>query len=566
MKPHILLSRGRWRGVTVEPPAPTPPPAPVEYNGHQYGASPDDGWTATSGLPTDSRNWAWTQWFQRTAGPGAAETIIELSGHRLAPDQAEYTAIWCGVAEGRLRAYVNYEGPAIDLGPVAVGEKLFFAASAIAGQLFMWRRPQASSAWVTGTAPIPKPFTIETWRRHRSGGGEVSNGIGAMSRIFSSGLDSAGISAESASATTVATDKDLTPSWSGQSTAVRVEFDIRLVGGAPAPAPAPEPPPAPDPDPEEHFFFRSDSPWNVSIPLGATYHGPSHEVTAEIRKTQISGGATVYAVNAQNYAINRFHEQPGDPTVTVRVRDVFGPGGVPRYDFYVVVPWPEGCHPAMGSDGHLTIDSLDGVTSHEFWYLRMVGGQWEAATYSRTRKDGTGWNLFPESMESPTNPFGRNPAEATEGSGACRAVSVGLLGGLITKEDVDAGKINHALVLGLPRAMMRRGPRVPPADYTSSFYDGDSSSVGKIAYSMRFALPRSVNISSLGLSEEWEMVAEAAQDKGMLPADVGGNGGREIMLYSEYPGAFAFGTALRDRQSVDFPKIVQRLEYVEWYA
>ena len=326
----------------------------------------------------------------------------------------------------------------------------------------------------------------------------------------------------------------------------------------------PDPGPEPEPEPGEHHFFRADSPWNVDIKPGATWHGASHPVTAEIRKTSISGGGTVYAVNAQNYAINVFYASPGGPTQTIRVRDIYGPGGVPRYDFHVTVPWPSGTHPAQGTDGHLSIHDPDGVTCHEFWYLRLVGGTYEAATYSRTRKDGTGWRLFPDQESGMIAPHSRNPAEATAGSGACRAVSVGLLGGLITKEDVDAGVINHALALALPRAMIKRGPRVPPADAISSNYDGDSSSVGPIAYSMRFALPPSVNIGSLGMSDEWEMVADAFQRKGGYPVDVGGNGGREVMIYTQYPGAFAFGTALRSRQSTDFPKIVSRLEYVPW--
>lgn len=571
MKPRILLSRGRWRGVPQQPPAPTPPPAPTEFNGHRI-LSGDDGWTATAGLPASSQSWAWTGWYQRLDGPGGAETFFEIAG-----TGSVYTAIWGGISDGRLIVYINYGDTSIDLGAVAVGEKLFFGAAANGGTMLAVRRPQASDQWVSGTAPIGIPFTPSTFRRGRSGGGEVGRYVSAMERIFSAGLDSIELSAESASATTVATGKTLTPTWTGQSVREPAQFDIRIVAGAPgpgpgpAPAPGPEPapapePPPPDPDPGAHIFFRSDSPWNASIPLSAIYRGPSHPAVAGIRASTISGGSTVYAVNAQNYAINVFYEAPGDDTRTIRVRDIYGPNGVPRYDFYVTVPWPAGSHPAMGTDGHWCCHSLDGVTTHEFWYLRTVGGQLEAATYARVRKDGTGWNLFPDQVPGMIAPHHRNPAEATAGSGACRAVSVGLLGGLITQEDVAAGVINHALAIALPRAMIRRGPRVPPADMTSSYYDGDSSSVGNVAYSMRFALPRSVNIASLGLSDEWAMVAAAAQDKGCLPVDVGGNGGREWMFYTQYPGAFAFGTALRSRQSVDAVKIVSRLELVEWYA
>ena len=337
----------------------------------------------------------------------------------------------------------------------------------------------------------------------------------------------------------------------GVSIAVNLLMDDDLSSGGAEPEP-----------PSDHFFFRSDSPWNTDIPLDATYYGPSDLRTAQIRKTSVSSGTVVWSVNAQqDYAIPVHQATPGGPTKTIRVLDMFGS----RYDEYVTIPWPAGTEPATGTDKHLVILDADGVTAHEMWHCNPIGGgNYVAASYSRTRLDGSGWNLFPYSMESPSNPHGRDPAEAVAGVGAARAVSCGLMGGLITKEDVAAGVINHAIGMAVPREFIRRGPRVYPADPTSSYYDGDSSSNGDLAYSMRLALPRGLNINSLGLSAQWVMVFDAIQRKGIFLFDVGGSGGRTGSIYSEYPGAHSFGMTLRNTQSYAFGQLIPRLEFVDW--
>lgn len=310
--------------------------------------------------------------------------------------------------------------------------------------------------------------------------------------------------------------------------------------------------------------FRADSPWNVVIPANATYYGAGDARTDQIRMTNKppvpgweSGGSVAWGVNAQNYAINDFTAQPGDPTKTVRVKDIYGS----RFDFNVTIPWPSGAHAALGTDMHLTIRDADKQTTHDFWLFDESTNPPTAASYSRTRLDGTGWNLFPYALESPSNPTGRNPDEAIAGVGAGRAVSVALLGGLITAEDVARGSIDHALALAVPRTYIRRGPRVPPADDTDSWYDGDGRSNGPLAYSMRFTLPRDLDIDTLPVSAEWKMVFRAVQKHGLLIVDVGGE--RTPCIYTAYPAAYSFGTTLRNTQETAFPQMVSRLMYVE---
>lgn len=352
----------------------------------------------------------------------------------------------------------------------------------------------------------------------------------------------------------------------GVSIAVNLLMDDDLSSGGAEPEPEP-------PSDIVMFPFKADSPWNAPIPGGATYYGSSDARTQEITRTSKpsipgwtqmgeTGGSIKWAVNAQNFAINVFYALPGGPTKTIRVKDMYGS----RFDYDVTVPWPAGTHAAMGTDMHLSIIDADGITSHDFWHCQLQGnGDYIAASYSRTRLDGSGWNLFPYSMESPSNPHGRNPAEAVAGVGASRAVSVSCLGGLIRQADVQRGSIDHALAIAVPRTYIRRGPRVWPADPTSSYYDGDGRSTGPLAYSMRFAIPKSVNLNSLGLTANWLMVAKAMQDYGVYIVDVAGI--FNPCIYTEYPAAFSFGSALRDAsggQDTHFPKLWSRLQYVDW--
>ena len=318
------------------------------------------------------------------------------------------------------------------------------------------------------------------------------------------------------------------------------------------------------PEPSVYTYYSAASPWNTPIPEDATYYGPSDARTAQIRKTSVSSGTVVWAVNAQqDYAIPVHQAVPGGPTKTIRVRDMFG--NPRRFDEDVTIPWPAGAVPATGSDKHFCILDADGVTSHDMWHCAIQGdGSYISASYCRTRLDGTGWNLFPDQLPGTIGPHNRNPAEAVAGFGAARAVSVGLLGGLITQEDVATGVINHAIGMALPREFIRRGPRVYPADMTDGWYDGDSSSNGAIAYSMRFALPKSLNINALGLSPQWVIVFLAVQTHGIYIFDVGGAGGRTGSIYSEYPGAHSFGMALRSTQAYAFGQMIPRLEFVDW--
>lgn len=307
--------------------------------------------------------------------------------------------------------------------------------------------------------------------------------------------------------------------------------------------------------------FRADSPWNTKIPTSAIYRIDNR--TNRIR-SQIGGpsdrdeGAIVWALNVTGYTINTFYDTPGGPTGT------FVGGGM-----NVPIPLPAAAQPSPGTDGHMCIVDRDGVHSHDFIFISRSGSTINGGGYMKTRLDGMGWRLAEESRVTGGNPHGINPDNCVTGNGGPRAVSVGLLGGLIRKRHLDDGVIPHALAFAIPRRWAKGGinVRIYPADFILGWGDSDNGMPpyfsGDIRYSDRFGLDRSVNVNSLGLSREWTIVAKALQDYGMYMVDVAGP--QNPCLYMETPDGYSIGMTMRNTQTQAFNAIIPRMFALDWY-
>jgi hypothetical protein len=111
------------------------------------------------------------------------------------------------------------------------------------------------------------------------------------------------------------------------------------------------------------------------------------------------------------------------------------------------------------------------------------------------------------------------------------ATGLPLVGGLITKEDVERGHIDHALSLGLINlasfSLLRAGVFAFPAQRT----DGRSQDPSSIPEGTRLRLSPSLDLGSLDLSPFVLMLAEAAQKYGMVVHD----GSQGTVVYAEDP-------------------------------
>jgi hypothetical protein len=114
------------------------------------------------------------------------------------------------------------------------------------------------------------------------------------------------------------------------------------------------------------------------------------------------------------------------------------------------------------------------------------------------------------------------------------ATGMPLAGGLITKEDVDRGQIDHALSLGLVNSgassILRAGSFAFPAQRS----DGGSTAADSIPEGARLRLDPSLEIDSLGLSPFVQMLAEAAQRYGMIVHE----GSQATVIYAEDPAPY----------------------------
>jgi hypothetical protein len=111
------------------------------------------------------------------------------------------------------------------------------------------------------------------------------------------------------------------------------------------------------------------------------------------------------------------------------------------------------------------------------------------------------------------------------------AAGVPLPPGLITKEDIDRGWIDHALSIGLANSgsdsLLRAGAFAFPAQRS----DGRSTAGDSIPEGARLVLDPDLDVAALGLTPFVRMLAEAAQKYGMIVHD----GSEGTVVYAEDP-------------------------------
>ncbi len=111
------------------------------------------------------------------------------------------------------------------------------------------------------------------------------------------------------------------------------------------------------------------------------------------------------------------------------------------------------------------------------------------------------------------------------GSGLAKAA------GMVTRADLESGRIDHALSIGLPNlpgaSVIDPGAWAFPAQRT----DGKSTLAAAIPEGARFRLDPSINLNALDLAPGVRMLAEAAQRYGMIVHD----GSPGTVFYGESP-------------------------------
>jgi hypothetical protein len=178
------------------------------------------------------------------------------------------------------------------------------------------------------------------------------------------------------------------------------------------------------------------------------------------------------------------------------------------------VPIPTGAQPAAGADHHLVVWQPSTDRLWEFWRLERVSTGWRASWGGAMRHASRNRGFYDRHAWP--------GAKRNWGASAC---SLSIVGGLITLEDLERGRIGHALAIAVPNP--RAGVYASPAERT----DGSSAELTSLPEGARLRLDPSLDLAALHLPRLTLMIAEAAQRYGIFVRDTAGN----VALYAQDP-------------------------------
>jgi hypothetical protein len=182
---------------------------------------------------------------------------------------------------------------------------------------------------------------------------------------------------------------------------------------------------------------------------------------------------------------------------------------------FAAVPIPAGAQPGGGDDRMMSVYQPSTGKLWEFFNTYKENGIWKVA-----------WGGAIEHVsQSPGYYTTSSWVNAADDWGAT-ATSLSLVGGLMTFSDLQAGKIEHALLMALPYP--KAGVYASPAERC----DGTGTLASDIPEGARLRLPSSLDIPSLHLPQMTEMIALAAQKYGIL---IGNQTHDGIALFAQEP-------------------------------
>lgn len=255
--------------------------------------------------------------------------------------------------------------------------------------------------------------------------------------------------------------------------------------------------------------FTANSPWNTPI-------GPSPVVDPD-DANQIDRLATVsqwpwLSIAIEQYSVPLiFVDSTTTPFVPVTVTRLAGEG----FRTNSTAPIPAGTMPASGTDGNIAL--VDRATGQEwdFWQAANGANGWTCSTCAMADVFGTGVRPYPQQ--------GRPDWWRSHGARAC---GFPLTAGLITVEEIQAGRIDHVLVIGYPGIKSRYF--TPPASTAQATF-GPLSSTNGIPCGGRIQLDPTIDVTTLGLTPAGVVIARALQEYGAFVGDYNGS----VALYAD---------------------------------
>jgi hypothetical protein len=264
--------------------------------------------------------------------------------------------------------------------------------------------------------------------------------------------------------------------------------------------------------------FNDQSPWNTPIPANPALAPDSTQLIADLKSSSEWGQNL--DINIAQYSVPLFYATSSTPLVDV-LAELGGLGfsGSNGSDAHALVPIPTGAAPDPMSDHHIAI--IDRARNLEWgmWNARNESGRWTCSLGATADLAGDG--LRPYKPQNPT----------WYTSHGARACGFPLIAGLIRTEEIDAGRIEHALIIAYPH--IRAGFYMSPASTAQARIGDDSIKTRGIPCGGRVQLDPGLNLDSLGLTRAGRIVAEALQRYGAYVGDYSG----AISIYAENSAA-----------------------------
>lgn len=245
-------------------------------------------------------------------------------------------------------------------------------------------------------------------------------------------------------------------------------------------------------------FFGPNSVWNKPLAANAPLDPNSGAVTGELLNEVADSFSTPPhpTINTTAYSSPIYTVSRDEPRTRVAID--LPPGYSPQLEErFASVPVPPGARPAAGDDSHMVVWQPSTDTLWEFWRMRFEGGSWRAGWGGRLDHVSRG----PGHWVTPVANLGAT------------ATSLPLAGGMITAEELRAGRIDHALAVAVPN--VRKGAHALPAQRS----DGVSTSPNAVPEGARFRLDPNLDVNALGLPPTTRAMALAAQRYGIIVRD-----------------------------------------------
>jgi hypothetical protein len=273
---------------------------------------------------------------------------------------------------------------------------------------------------------------------------------------------------------------------------------------APQSPPRPEPPSSPPAVTGDapFRFFSPSSFWNTPLAADAALDPQSSAIAGGFAaglalERQAGNGPWI---NTTDYSVPIYTVPADQPTVPVQLTTPFFAPAL--QSAWSEVPLPAQARPAGGTDRTLVVWQPSSDRIWEFWRLGQSDEGWKAS-----------WGGAMQSVSSSQGVYGPEAWPGAKSWWGSSASSLSIAGGLITLDDLQHGRIEHALALAIPN--VRADFYASPAQRS----DGTSSSPLALPEGAHLRLDPSLDLAALHLPRLTLMIAEAAQRYGIYVRD-----------------------------------------------